>query len=155
MAGHETGTTESYGIEPSYGAEPVRTESHGDGAVSEPIRPVAVVPGDAGRAILVELALHDVQRGGVWLSDPTRWAAYDAPWTGPGQPGAARLVGSIQVAHDDPTHDAITLHRATVTRRGTELGWTVTRLCDAALGFGNLDLATCPRASLAGPAARP
>ena len=55
------------------------------------------------------------------------------------------------MAYGTPTRYEITIYRATVTRRGTELGWSVTNLCDEALGFGGLDLATCPRATLQAP----
>ena len=109
------------------------------------------MPEESARAVLVELALRDVQYGGLWLSDPSRWALYDSAWSAPGQPGSAALVGTIQVAYGTPTRYEITIYRATVTRRGTELGWSVTNLCDEALGFGGLDLATCPRATLQAP----
>ena len=127
------------------------TEMYDDGVVTEVIRPAAVVPEEAARAILVELSLRDVLNDGEWVSDPSRWARYDQPWTGPGDPGAAQLVGTIQVAYGTPTRYEITVYRATITRYGTEQGWTVERLCDEALGFGGLDLATCPRASLKPP----
>ncbi len=127
------------------------TEMYDEGVVTEVIRPAAIVPEEAARAVIVELTLRDVQYGGLWLSDPSRWALYDAPWAAPGQPGTADLIGSIQVAYGTPTKYEITIYRATITRRGTELGWTVTKLCDEALRFGGLDLATCPRASLAAP----
>ncbi len=131
--------------------EIVMTELYDEGVVTEVIRPAAVVPEESARAVLVELALRDVQNGGLWLSDPSRWARYDMPWVGLGQPGPAQLIGTIQVAYGTPTRYEITIYRATITRHGTELGWTVTRLCDEALGFGSLDLATCPRASLGSP----
>ena len=127
------------------------TEMYDEGVVTEVIRPAAIVPEEAARAVLVELALRDVQNGGLWLSDPSRWARYDSPWPAPGHPGEAQLVGTIQVAYGTPTRYEITIYRATITRRGTQLGWTVMKLCDEALGFGDLDLATCPRASLAAP----
>jgi len=127
------------------------TEMYDEGVVTEVIRPAAIVPEESARAVLVELALRDVQYGGLWLSDPSRWAMYDSPWSAPGQPGEAQLVGTIQVAYGTPTRYEITIYRATITRRGTELGWTVTKLCDEALGYGSLDLATCPRATLAAP----
>jgi hypothetical protein len=87
----------------------------------------------------------------VWLSDPSRWARYDRPWDSAAQQGAAQLLGTIQVAYGTPTRYEITIYRATITRVGTETGWTVMSLCDEALAFGGLDLATCPRASLAAP----
>ena len=103
------------------------TEMYDEGVVTEVIRPAAVVPEESARDILVELALRDVQNGGLWLSDPSRWARYDGPWVGLGQPGAAQLIGTIQVAYGTPTRYEITIYRATVTRHGTELGWTVTQ----------------------------
>ena len=127
------------------------TEMYDEGVVTEVIRPAAIVPEESARAILVELALQDVQYGGLWLSDPSRWALYDTPWAAAGQPGSSQLIGSIQVAYGTPTRYEITIYRATVTRRGIELGWSVSSLCDKALGYGSLDLATCPRASLTAP----
>lgn len=122
-----------------------------EAVITEVIRPAAIVPEEAARSILVELALRDVSNGGCWLADPSRWARYDMPWRGPGDQGDSRLVGTIQVAYGTPTKYEITIYRATVTRHGSNLGWTVTRLCDDALAFGGLDLATCPRASLKPP----
>ena len=127
------------------------TEMYDDGVVTEVIRPAAIVPEDSARQVLVELALRDVLNGGVWLSDPSRWALYDTPWNATNQPGETQLIGTIQVAYGTPTKYDITIYRATITRRGTQLGWTVTSLCDEALGYGGLNLATCPRASLSAP----
>ena len=61
------------------------------------------------------------------------------------------MIGTIQVAYGTPTKYEITLYRVTVSRFGTEEGWTVDSLCDEALGFGGLTLAECPRATLAAP----
>jgi hypothetical protein len=132
-------------------AEIFMTEMYDDGVVTEVIRPAAIVPEAAARQVLVELALRDVLNGGVWLSDPSRWALYDTPWDAQNQPGESQLIGTIQVAYGTPTKYEITIYRATITRRGTHMGWTVARLCDEALGFGGLNLATCPRASLSAP----
>lgn len=63
----------------------------------------------------------------------------------------AQLIGAIQVAYGTPTRYEITLYRVTVTRYGTQQGWSVETLCDEALAFGGLDLATCPRATLQAP----
>ena len=122
-----------------------------EGVVTEVIRPAAIIPEEAAREILVELSLRDVRNGGVWRSDPSRWALYDSPWPNPADQGQAQLVGTIQVAYSTPTKYEITIYRATVTRVGTDLGWRVISLCDEALGFGRLDLATCPRAALIDP----
>ena len=55
------------------------------------------------------------------------------------------------MAYGTPTRYEITIYRVTVTRFGTAQGWTVEALCNEALGFGSLDLASCPRASLNAP----
>ena len=131
--------------------ELLMAEAYDDGVVSEVIRPAAIVPEEAARAVLVELALRDVQNGGVWQSEPQLWSLYDRPWHGYDNPAGAELIGTIQVAYGTPTRYEITIYRATITKRGTELGWTVTKLCDEALGFGGLDLQSCPRADLRPP----
>jgi hypothetical protein len=102
----------------------------------------------ATRAILVELSLRDIHNGGVWSADPANWSRYDGPWRSQHDAGDAALLGSIQVAYGTPTKYEITLYRATITKQASEMGWTVVRLCDEALSYGGLDLATCPRASL-------
>ena len=61
-------------------AEIFNTELYDDVAVTEVIRPSAIVPEEAARRILVELTLQDVQRGGVWASAPTRWSRYNSTW---------------------------------------------------------------------------
>ncbi|MGN6334370.1 MAG: hypothetical protein ACTHOD_22400 [Motilibacteraceae bacterium] len=125
-----------------------------EGVVTEVIRPAAVLREDLARTVLVELAFRDVRAGGCWESNPTLWRRYDRPWDGPEGPdghGSAGLVGSIQVAYGVPTRYDITLFRATITWFGGEQGWTVESLCDEALGFVGLDLASCPRADLVPP----
>lgn len=126
-------------------------DSFDEGDITEVIRPAAIVPEAATRSILVELSLRDIHNGGVWSADPAKWARYDSPWLSPNDPGPANLLGSIQVAYGTPTKYEITLYRATITKHASELGWTVVRLCDEALSYGGLDLATCPRASLNAP----
>jgi hypothetical protein len=128
------------------------TEAYDDGLVTEVIRPAAIVPANAGRLILVELALHNVRMGGVWWSEPTNWRRYDVPWNGANDgPGTAELLGTMQIAYGVPTRFDITIYRATITRIGQHHGLTVNGLCDEALGFGGLTLATCPRADLKAP----
>jgi hypothetical protein len=131
--------------------ELLMAEAYDEGVVSEVIRPAAIIPEESARAVLVELALRDVQNGGVWQSEPSLWSRYDQPWEGYGSPGGAELIGTIQVAYGTPTRYEITIYRVTVTRFGTTHGWTVESLCNEALGFGNLDLAGCPRATLNAP----
>jgi hypothetical protein len=122
-----------------------------DGSVTEVIRPAAVVPEEAARTILVELSLNSVLSGGAWYAQPSRWDRFDRPWPGPEGPGAAQLLGSIQVAYGTPTKYEITIYRVTVTHAGSACGWTVQTVCDEALSFGDLTLAMCPRAELTAP----
>lgn len=126
-------------------------DTYDDGVVSEIIRPAAIIPEVSSRSILVELALRDVHNGGLWQSEPSLWSRYDKSWQGYGQPGDAELIGTIQVAYGTPTKYEITVYRVTVSRFGTEQGWTVESLCDEALGYGNLTLGKCMRASLGEP----
>jgi hypothetical protein len=110
------------------------TEAYDDGVVTEVIRPAAVVPEDAARRILMELALHDVRIGGEWWSEPATWRRYDKAWDGEdGGPGTSELLGTIQIAYGVPTRYEITIFRATITRVGGEHGLTVNSLCDEAL----------------------
>ncbi len=132
-------------------AEHVATRIEEAGVVSEVIRPAAIVPEEAARAVLVELALRDVQNGGVWQSEPQLWSLYDRPWHGYNNPSGAELIGAIQVAYGTPTKYEITIYRVTVTHFGVQHGWTVHTLTDAALGFGGLTLDACPRATLSAP----
>lgn len=132
-------------------SELLMTEAYDEGVVSEVIRPAAIAPEESARSILVELALRDVQNGGVWQSEPSLWSRYDRAWEGYGSRGGAELIGTIQVAYGTPTRYEITIYRVTVTQYGSQEGWTVVSLCNEALGFGNLDLATCPRAALSPP----
>jgi hypothetical protein len=128
------------------------TQAYDEGVVTEVIRPAAVVPEEAARHVLMELALHDVRIGGKWWSEPATWRRYDGPWNGTdGGTGSAELLGTIQVAYGVPTRYEITIFRVTVTRVGQRHNLTVNRLCDEALGFGGLSLDTCPRADLKPP----
>ena len=131
--------------------ELLMTEAYDEGVVSEVIRPAAIIPEESARAVLVELALRDVQNGGVWQSEPSLWSRYDRSWEGYGSPGGAELIGTIQVAYGTPTKYEITIYRVTVTRFGIDQGWTVNTLTDTALAFGGLTLADCPRATLNAP----
>ncbi len=122
-----------------------------DVAVTEVIRPAAVLPESAARVVLVELALRDARGEGYWTSSPTLWQRWDRPWDHGEEPGAAQLVGGLQVTYGSPTKYAITIYRATITSVGHDAGWTVESLCDEALGFGGYTLADCPRADLSPP----
>lgn len=126
--------------------------AYDEDAVSEVIRPSAVLPEMAARAVLSELVMRDARNGGDWVAEPSRWRRYDRPWDGPdGSPGSAVLVGTMQVAYGTPTRYEITVFRATITHYGAAIGWTVSSLCDDAFRYGGLTLASCPRADLAPP----
>jgi hypothetical protein len=128
------------------------SEAYDEGLVTEVIRPAAVMPDDVARHVLMELNLHDVRAGGNWWSEPSTWRRYDTPWDGTdGGTGSSQLLGTIQVAYGVPTRYEITIFRATITREGTQNGYTVESLCDEVLGFGGLTLADCPRADLKPP----
>jgi hypothetical protein len=131
--------------------ELLMAEAYDEGMVSEVIRPAAIIPEESARAVLVELALRDVANGGVWASEPSLWSRYDRPWTGVGSPGDAELIGAIQMAFGTPTRYDLTIYRVTLTRVGVAAGWTVSSLCDEALGYAGLGLAGCPRATLGAP----
>lgn len=123
-----------------------------DNSVTEVIRPAAIVPEEAARAILVELSLRDVRSGGLWLADPSGWLRYDRPFADAPVPGQEpQLIGTIQIAYGTPTRYEITVFRVSVTRHGSEQGWSVQSLCDEALGFGDVTLEECPRATLNDP----
>lgn len=135
--------------------ERLMTELYDDGVVEEVIRPAAILPEEAARLVLVELAMRGIDAGGQWDAKPALWQRYDRP-RDPQDPTPleARLIGTMQVAYGTPTRYEITIYRATITRLGIDQGWTVESLCDEALGFGGLTLATCPRAVLAPPPPR-
>jgi hypothetical protein len=131
--------------------EELAAAAYEDVAVTEVIRPAAVLPESAARVVLVELAVRDVRAEGLWWSSPVLWQRWDRPWETPEEAGDAQLLGSLQVAYGTPQRYAITIFRATVTQQGAALGFTVETLCDEALGFGGYTLADCPRADLTAP----
>jgi hypothetical protein len=132
-------------------ADLLMSEAYSEGTVTEIIRPAAIVPEEAARSILVELAMLDVRNGGAWQSKPNLWSRWDRSWNGPENLTGAELIGSIEVAYGTPSRYEITIYRVTVTRFGVEHGWTVHSLTDAALEFGGLTLDACPRATLSAP----
>ena len=116
------------------------------------IRPSAVLPASAAREIVAELEKRDVALGGVWNASPGLWIRYDAPWNGtPSGPGTSVKIGTIGAVYGSPGRYDITIYRATITADGVDRGWSVERLCDDALQFGDLTLASCPRAQLVAP----
>lgn len=121
------------------------------------LRPAAVLGHRDAARIVVELQRLDVSAGGVWSATSTLWQRYDKPWSGPmGGRGDAELIGSIGVMYDSPVRSQITLYRVTLTAMGAAAGWTVERICDDALSWVGMTLASCPRAELrAAPASDP
>jgi hypothetical protein len=131
--------------------ESLVSEMQDEGVVTEVIRPAAIVPEEAARAILMQLALRDVTLGGVWEAEPALWRRFGGPGEEASGGERPELAGTLQIAYGVPTRYEITIYRATVTSAGQRLGWTVESLCDEALSHGELSLATCPRVDLAAP----
>lgn len=119
-------------------------------AVTEVIRPAAVLPEDAARSILLELALNDVKTRGVWSSRPNMWARWSTPWHG-AVAGDSELIGTVEIAYGTPSRYEVTIYRVSITEFGDERGWTVRSLVDEALRFGGLTLDDCPRTHLPPP----
>ncbi len=121
-------------------------------AATEVIRPAAVVPEDAARNILVELALHDVKSGGLWRALPNQWARWSQPWADDAS-GEARLVGTVELAYGTPSRYEVTIFRVSVTEFGEDHGWTVRTLVDESLSFAGMTLDDCPRTHMPPPPA--
>jgi hypothetical protein len=120
--------------------------------VSHVIRPAAVLRRLEGERVLTALARLDVADGGVWNTNPGLWQRYDKPWDGVGgMAGTSKLIGTIGTTYGAPTRYDITLYRVTITTHGAQVGWTVESICDDALGYAGLTLASCTRAELANP----
>lgn len=116
------------------------------------IRPSAVLHESAARAVVSQLEQRDVALGGVWSASSGLWQRYDKPWDGPnGSRGTAQLVGSVAAVYGTPGRYDITIYRVTTTEHGRAAGWEVERLCDDALQYADLTLATCPRTDLVSP----
>src|SRR4051812_17100159 len=126
-------------------------EIHGDGAVSEVIRPAAIVPEEAAHRILAALKAQGIESGGYWAATTRQWCRYDQPGINADGAAMGRLVGWIEAVYGATTRYEVTLYRVTITPVGTESGWTVETLCDEPLAYGGLTLATCPRAKLQPP----
>ena len=117
--------------------------------ITSVIRPSAVLAEALARKVVLELEHRDVSQGGVWSASPGLWQRYDHAWDGVGGTrGTAQLVGTIGAIYGSPGKYDITIYRVTVTAHGHETGWTVERLCDEALAFVDLTLASCPRTEL-------
>jgi hypothetical protein len=113
------------------------------------LRPSAVLAERKAREVVIELEARDVGNGGVWSASIGLWQRYDIPWDGGrGLKGASKLVGSIGALYGSPSKYDITIYRVTITDHGAATGWTLDRLCDDALQYADLTLASCPRTSL-------
>ena len=121
-------------------------------AVSEIIRPAAIVPEDIARSILVDLSVRDVASGGLWRARPNSWSRWNKPWSGHGEPPeGVRLIGNVEVAYGTPSRYEVTIYRVVLSDYGLEQGWSVRSLVDEALSFGGVTLDDCPRADLPPP----
>jgi hypothetical protein len=120
------------------------------------IRPSALLRDQDAHRVLMALEERDVSRGGVWSASAGLWQRYDVPWDGEvGSKGTSQLLGTIGIVYGTPSKYDITIYRATVTEHGLDAGWTVDRLCDDALQYADLTLASCPRTTLTSPAPDP
>jgi hypothetical protein len=139
-----------YLVDPPSVATPDRTQT-------QVLRPAAVLGHRDAARIVHELKRLDVSGGGLWSATSTLWQRYDRPWNGAlGGRGESELVGSIGVMYDSPARSQITLYRVTLTSAGADANWTVESLCDDALTWVGMTLASCPRAELhTAPAADP
>ena len=95
-----------------------------------------------------------MSKGGVWSASVGLWQRYDVPWSG-GKKGSSLLLGTIGTVYGTPSKYDITIYRVTVTEAGAAQGWTVDKLCDDALQYADLTLASCPRTSLTSAAGDP
>src|SRR3954468_11035736 len=129
----------------------VGIEQYVDGAVSEVIRPAAIVPEEAARAILAELRARWGKNSGWGVATAQRWSRYDGPGVDSNAEPLGQLIGVIEAVYGASTRYEVTLYRVTVTPAGTAAGWTIELLCDEPLGYGGLTLASCPRAKMQPP----
>lgn len=118
------------------------------------IRPSAVLTDRVAKVVLDELTRRDVSKGGVWSASVGLWQRYDKAWVN-GLRGEAVLLGNIGTVYGTPSKYDITIYRVTVTDAGAEQGWTVERICDDALQYADLTLASCPRTELTSNQADP
>ena len=122
-----------------------------DVAVTEVIRPSAILDEDQARAVRLELATRDARAEGLWRASASEWERFDRPWASPDEPGPAKSLGTMHVIYDSPRRYQITIYRAVITIHGRDQGWDVAALCNEALSFAGLSLDTCDRADLRPP----
>ena len=63
-------------------------------------------------------------------------------------------LGTVSCVYDSPQRYSVTIFRASITPEGVAAGWSVDGLCDDALSYADLTLASCPRAQI-NPAPQP
>ncbi len=120
--------------------------------IEEVIRPSAILTEAAAARVIRELELRDVSCGGRWNATPAVWQLFDGPWDGAGgSRGSSRLIGSVAVVYDSPVRHQITIYKVSLSEVGLSLGYTVEQICDEALVYAGLSLATCPRTTLGAP----
>ena len=120
--------------------------------IEEVIRPSAILTEASAARVIRELEMRDVSCGGVWNATPAVWQRFDRPWDGAGgSRGASRLIGSVAVVYDSPVRHQITIYKVSLSEVGVSLGYTVEQMCDEALVYAGLTLATCPRTTLVAP----
>src|SRR4051812_49477720 len=107
----------------------------GAGELTKVIRPAAVVPEASAAAIIKQLSMRDVSRGGVWNVSATLWQRYSGAWDGiGGTTGSAVLIGSIPGAYETPVRNHHTIYPVQITESRPDSGWTVEAFCDEAPG---------------------
>ena len=141
------------GVSQREAVESLASRMYDDVTVTEVIRPAAVLSERSAHLVIEGLKRDDVRKGGRWHGEPGCWRLFERPWKGKDERSAAAagLIGSIQVAYGMPTRFEITIFRATITQVGTRLGYTVDSLCNGALSWADLTLATCPRIDMPAP----
>ncbi|GAC1444567.1 MAG: hypothetical protein NVSMB55_21380 [Mycobacteriales bacterium] len=152
QAGTRSDAVPAYSAQQVQALELLAAAAYNEEAIAEVIRPSAVLPESAARAVLSELGMSDARTGGEWIAEPPRWRRYDRPSDDlDGGSGNAQLMGTTQVAYGTPTRYEITVFRATITQLGAASEWTVAALCDDAFRHGGLTLDRCPRVDLKAP----
>jgi hypothetical protein len=149
---HKTNNLAADAGRDGHAVESLASALYDDLSVTEVIRPAAVLSAAAASLVGDALRMRDVNSGGCWHVEPGCWRLYEQPWERRNRNAATTgVIGSIQVAYGTPTRYEITIFRATITLFGVRHGWSVTSLCDEALGYAGLTLATCPRADVTPP----
>ena len=108
------------------------------------IRPAAIVPEEAARAILAELRGRSVERDGCWVATAQRWSRYDGPGVDSNGEPQGQLIGVIEAVYGASTRYEVTLYRVTVDAGRHSAGWTIESLCDEPLALRRADARFLP-----------